>query len=84
MSARAIRASSLLRSARAALVASAVRELGAQRYCVQQHVRMLIARSDALNLYVMGSRRRARSRARRALVRLARLYQQGETPHFKL
>ena len=82
--ARAIRASTLLRNARAELVAAAVRELGEERYCVQQHVRMLIARSDALKLYVTGSRRRARARARRALVQLARLYQQGETPHFKL
>jgi hypothetical protein len=81
---RSIRASTLLRSARAELIAAAVRELGAERYCVQQHVRMLIARSEALNLYVSGSRRHARSRARRALVRLARLYEQGETPHFRL
>jgi hypothetical protein len=82
--ARSIRASTLLRSARASLVSSAVRELGAERYCVQQHVRMLIARSEALQLYVGGSRRHARARTRRALVRLARLYEQGETPHFRL
>jgi hypothetical protein len=51
---------------------------------VQQHVRMLVARSDALRLYVCGNRRHARSRVRRALVRLVRLYEQGETPHFRL
>jgi len=79
---RAMRASALLRGARTELVAGAVRELGMERYCVQQHVRMLIVRSDALQLYVRGSRRQARARARRALVRLARLYAQGETPHF--
>jgi hypothetical protein len=80
----AMRASALLRGARAELVAGAVRELDMERYCVQQHLRMLIGRSDALKLYVRGSRRQARARARRALVRLARLYSQGETPHFVL
>jgi hypothetical protein len=82
--ARAIRASTLVRNARAELIASCVRELGAEPYCVQQHVRMLVARSDALKLYVCGDRRRARSRVRRALVQLVRLYEQGETPHFRL
>jgi hypothetical protein len=82
--ARALRASTLLRGARGVLVAAAVRELGTERYSVQQHLRMLIDRSDALKLYVTGSRREAKARARRALVRLARLYAQGETPHFNL
>ncbi|MGH8285567.1 MAG: putative zinc-binding metallopeptidase [Steroidobacteraceae bacterium] len=81
---RAIRASTLLRGARSELIAGAVRELGTEPYCVQQHVRMLITRSEALKLYVCGSRRNAKSRTRRALVRLARLYEQGETPHFRL
>jgi hypothetical protein len=82
--ARVLRASTLLRGARAELVAAGVRELGMERYCVQQHLRMLIDRSDALKLYVNGSRRVAKARARRALVRLASLYAQGETPHFNL
>lgn len=82
---RPMRASTLLRAARTELVASAVRELDAERYCMQQHLRMLITRSDALGLYVgAGGRRRAISRTRRALARIARLYEQGETPHFRL
>jgi hypothetical protein len=80
----ATRAATLLRANRKLLIASVSRELGLERYSVQQIVRMLIERSDTLKLYVRGSRRDAIRSARWLLERLASLYAQGETPHLRL
>lgn len=80
----ALRAATLLRQGKTALVASVSRELGLERYSVHQILRMLIERSDALKLYVRGNRRDALRHARWTLVRIARLYAQGETPHLAL
>lgn len=80
----AVRAASLLRAHRKALIASVSRELGLERYSVQQIVRMLIERSEILKLYVRGNRRDAVRSARWLLERLASLYAQGETPHLHL
>lgn len=80
----ATRAATLLRSNRKALIASVSRELGLERYSVQQIIRMLIERSETLKLYVRGSRRDAVGSARWLLERLASLYAQGETPHLRL
>ena len=55
----------LLRAARAALVASVARELGVERYTVQQILRMLIERSE--NLKLLRTRQPARRPASRAL-----------------
>jgi hypothetical protein len=78
------RAATLLRAHRKSLIASVSRELGLERYSVQQIVRMLIERSEALKLYVRGNRRDAIGSARWLLERLASLYAQGETPHLRL
>ncbi len=80
----AIRAATLLRAAKAGLVASASRDLGLERYSVYQILRMLVERCEALKLYVRGSRRDAVRHVRWILGRLARLYAQGETPHLAL
>lgn len=80
----ATRAATLLRANRKALIASVSRELGLERYSVQQIVRMLIERCDSLKLYMRGNRRDAIRSARWLLERLASLYRQGETPHLRL
>jgi hypothetical protein len=80
----AVRAATLLRSSRKSLIASVSRELGLERYSVQQIIRMLIERCDSLKLYVRGNRRDAVRSARWLLERLASLYRQGETPHLRL
>ncbi|HTX24597.1 MAG TPA: putative zinc-binding metallopeptidase [Steroidobacteraceae bacterium] len=77
----ALRAATLLRSRKSALVAAAARELGMERYSVYQILRMLIERCDALKLHVRGTRRDAERHVRDILGRIARLYAQGETPH---
>jgi hypothetical protein len=78
------RVSTLLRSARAALIASVSRETGCERYTAQQILRMLTDRSEKMKLFVRGSRRDALRHARWMLARLIRLYGQGETPHLPL
>jgi hypothetical protein len=80
----AVRAATLLRANSKSLVASVSRELGLERYSVQQIVRMLIERSDTLKLYVRGNRRDAVGSAKWLLGRLASHYRQGETPHLRL
>jgi len=45
---------------------------------------MMIDRSEALQLYVRGSRRDAVHVSRWLLERLASMYSQGETPHIFL
>jgi hypothetical protein len=80
----AMRAATLLRANRKSLIASVSRELGLERYSVQQIIRMLIERCDSLKLYMRGNRRDAIRSARWLLERLASLYRQGETPHLRL
>lgn len=80
----AARASALLRAARSGLVAAVSRDLGVERYTVRQILRMLIERSDHLQLHVRGSRRDALRHARWALERIVLMYDQGETPQLPL
>ena len=80
----ALRAATVLRSLKPQLVESVSRELGIERYSVLQILRMLIERCDALKLHVRGSRRSAGRHARWMLLRLARMYGQGETPQLLL
>jgi len=80
----AMRASALLRGQTNPLVNAVARELGIERYSVNQILRMLIERTEALRLFVQGSRRDAIHHSRWMLERLARLYSQGETPHLPL
>ncbi len=81
---RAMRASTLLRSQKNPLINAVARELGLERYSVRQILRMLIERSESLELFVQGNRRDTIRHARWMLERLARLYSQGETPHLPL
>src|SRR6185312_4950014 len=81
MSARAPRACTFLRALKPRMIATIAREAVVERYTVQQIVRMLIERSERLKLYVRGSRRHASRHARWMVLRLPRLYGQGETPH---
>ncbi len=80
----AMRACALLRSQSNPLVNAVARELGMERYSVQQILRMLIERSESLRLYVQCNRRDAIAHSRWMLERLARLYSQGETPQLAL
>jgi hypothetical protein len=81
---KAARACTLLRAAGPTLVPLVAQELGMERYSVEQIYRMVIDRSDKLKLYVRGNRRHALRHARWMLVRLSRMYAQGETPHLAL
>ena len=81
---RATRAATLLRAHRVALVTSVARTLSAERYTVQQILRMLIERSEALKLHVRTNKRDAVRHSRSMLERITRFYAQGETPHLPL
>ena len=81
---RATRAATLLRAHKSTLIAGVARELSTERYTVQQILRMLIARSETLKLYVRGSKREALRHSRWMLERITRFYAQGETPQLPL
>jgi putative zinc-binding metallo-peptidase len=76
----AARASTLLRAQEKQLTNAVARDLAMEPYSVNQILRMLIERCEALKLYVRGSRRDAVGYSRWMLERLASLYSQGETP----
>ena len=80
----AARAASLLRTQQKQLTNAVARELAMEIYSVDQILRMLIERCEALKLYVRGSRRDAMVYSRWMLERLASLYSQGETPQLPL
>jgi hypothetical protein len=80
----ATRAAALLRAHKNPLVNAVARELQMERYSVEQILRMLIERSESLQLFIQGSRRDAVRHSRWILERIARLYSQGETPHLPL
>ena len=82
--ARSMRASTFLRAVKPGMIAGLARESGVERYTVQQILRMVIERSETLKLHVRGSRRNALRHARWMLLRLSRLYGQGETPQLPL
>ncbi len=79
-----LRAATLLRAEARRLTATVARALAMERYSVEQILRMLIERSERLQLHVRGSRRDAQRYSRWMLERLAGLYSQGETPHLPL
>ena len=68
----------------AALVAFALRVRVAERYCIEQILRIMIERAEKLGLSLRGSRRLALRQARRMLVHITRLYAQGESPRLSL
>ena len=78
------RVGTVLRAARAELVTAVSNEIGMERYTVRQILRMLIERSERLQLYVRGSRRDSLRHARWILARITTMYGQGETPHLPL
>ncbi|HXN79473.1 MAG TPA: putative zinc-binding metallopeptidase [Steroidobacteraceae bacterium] len=80
----ALRAATLLRAEGRQLAAVVARALKVERYSVEQILRMLIERSERLQLYVRGNRRDARRYLRWMLERLTGLYSQGATPHLPL
>lgn len=82
--ARSRRACSFLRAHNVALVNAAVRELGSDRYSVEQILRIALERADKLRLWVRGSQRDALRHSRWMLVYLTRLYAQGASPRLSL
>jgi putative zinc-binding metallo-peptidase len=82
--ASAQRASTFLRAHESRLVNATMRELGAQRYSVEQILRIVVERADKLRLWVRGSRRDALRHAKWMVVYLTRLYAQGESPTLAL
>ena len=82
--ARAPRASTFLRANTASLVAFALRVRVAERYSIEQILKIVIERSEKLGLWLRGNRRQALRQSRRVLVRLTRLYAQGESPRLSL
>jgi hypothetical protein len=81
---RSTRASTFFRANAQWLVNGVVRELGAERYSVEQILRIMIERAEKLRLWLRGSRRDALRHARWMLVYLTRLYAQGESPQLSL
>ena len=82
--AHACRASAFLRANSIGLVNATLREYAAERYSVEQILRFAIERAEKLGLWLRGSRRDAQRHARRMLVRLTRVYGQGESPRLSL
>jgi len=78
------RASTFLRAHMLGLVNAVMRELPAERYSVEQILRIVIERADKLGLWLRGSQRLALRQARRMLFNLTRLYAQGESPRLSL
>ena len=81
---RAPRAGTFLRAHSLHLVNATMRELHAERYSVEQILRIVVERADKLGLWARGSRRDALRHARWMLVYLTRLYAQGESPRLSL
>ena len=81
---RAQRASAFLRANTPRLVDFALRVRVAERYGIEQILRIMIDRSEKLGLWMRGSRRVAVRQSRRMLVHLTRLYAQGESPRLSL
>ena len=81
---RSRRASTFLRAHSLHLVNATMRELHAERYSVEQILRIVVERADKLGVWVRGSARSALRHARWMLVYLTRLYAQGESPRLSL
>jgi hypothetical protein len=84
VNARSMRACTLLRTIKPGVVGAIAEEAGVERYTVHQIHRMVVERSESLKLHVRGSRRDALRHTRWMLLRLTRMYGQGETPHLVL
>jgi hypothetical protein len=82
--ANARQVSTLLRANEARLIKVTMRALGAERYLVEQILRIVVERAEKLRLWVRGSRRDALRHLRDTVVYLTRLYAQGESPTLAL
>jgi hypothetical protein len=82
--ARAPRACTFLRAVKPRALARIAHEAGVEMYTVQQIHRMVIDRSETLRLFVSGNRRHVMRHVQWMLLRITRLYGQGETPHLAL
>jgi hypothetical protein len=83
-SSRAARAGTFLRALKPSSLARIARDAGVELYTVQQIHRMVIERSETLKLFLRGNRRHVLRHVQWMLLRLTRLYGQGETPHLAL
>jgi hypothetical protein len=81
---RSRRASTFLRAHSLHLVNATMRELHAERYSVEQILRIVVERAEKLGVWVRGSSRSSLRHARWMLVYLTRLYAQGESPRLSL
>jgi hypothetical protein len=79
-----MRACTLLRTIKPSVIGAVAAEAGVERYTVLQIHKMVVERSERLKLHVRGSRRDALRHSRWMLLRLTRMYGQGETPHLAL
>jgi hypothetical protein len=79
-----MRACTLLRTIKPSVIGAIAEEAGVERYTVLQIHKMVVERSERLKLHVRGSRRDALRHSRWMLLRLTRMYGQGETPHLAL
>jgi hypothetical protein len=78
------RAASVLREMRVGLRRQVVRGGAFSEYLVYQVIRLMIARSEALGLYVRGSRRELRAHLPWAIGRLAESYEERQLPRVSL
>src|SRR5579871_8509 len=78
------RAARLLRELRKPLRNEIMRSGAFSEYLVHQVLRLMIARSEALNLYLRGSRRELRAHLRWVVARLAESYEERQLPHVAL
>jgi hypothetical protein len=81
---RAQRACTFLRAHTPALLAFALRVRVAERYNIEQILKLTIDRAEKRGLWLRGNRRIALRQSRRMLVHLTRLYAQGESPRLTL
>jgi Putative zinc-binding metallo-peptidase len=80
----AARAASVLREQRTMLRRQIVRSGAFSEYLVHQVLRLMIARSDSLNLYLRGSRRDLKPHLLWVIARLAESYEERQLPRVAL
>lgn len=78
------RAASLLRSLRKSLRQEIVRSGAFSEYLVHQVLRLMIERSESLNLYLRGPRRELKAHLKWAIARLAESYEERQLPRVAL
>jgi hypothetical protein len=79
-----IRAATLLRTKKLALVSSVVHDLQRDRYSVFQVLRIVILRAEQLRLHLRGTQTDAVRTTQVMLAKLVQLYNQGKSPQLSL